>query len=328
MADFLGRIRRAVVTPRRRMAAAAIRVGASFMALLFFTVHFPQRALLWGARGMLDWHTYAQSTAPGPTSLFAFSPSAAWSEALYWLGVVSCVLFLFGIVPRLTSITTYCLVSSAFNREYMVLDGGENILVIMLLYLCFVDSGHYLSLWSLRLRGKLRRAFIRYCEPLNRIVHNTGMAAIAGQIALLYFWSAFYKISGHNWQAGTALYYILHVNMFSLPGLSEHLYRNAMLVTTLTYATLIFQWSFPILMWNKVAKPFIFLAAVGFHTGIAVVMGLTYFSFTMVIMDLAIFSDSTFIGIARFANRVKAWLGSVRVARPSRKAEIEGELAG
>jgi hypothetical protein len=206
-----------------------------------------------------------------------------------------------GIYPRLMLIPFMACIVSAYQRNPIMLDGGHNIMQLVLLYLVLVDTGHYWSLCRFRLAGKARRFFIVNVQPFVNALHNFGMMAILLQVAMLYFWACFYKITSHKWQDGTALYYILRVHEFSLPGLSEHVYQNALIVTALAYSTIVFQSLFPALMWFRRTKVMMFCLAICFHIGIAVLMGLTIFSLTMVLIDFSILSDETIHAIGRGA---------------------------
>ena len=107
----------------------------------------------------------------------------------------------------------------------------------------------------------------------------------------MYLTSIFYKLQGHKWQDGTALYYILRSNTFDLTPLSALVYRHPLVVAAATYGTLFMQLAFPWLMWWRKAKPGLFLAIASMHVGIAIAMNLLWFSFIMIAADLLLFPD-------------------------------------
>ncbi len=296
MLENLDKFRQFWTTPHRLYAASCLRVGLAVIMLLMYVVHFKERNFLWGPHGEIDWSFYKHMA--DPWSLYRFNGSVAWSEILYWCGTVVSILFAIGIAPRITGILFYICVRSVMNRNYMSLDGGQNLLQILAFFLMFANSGEHFVIIGRTDAPTLVRTVLKKMRPTLAIVHNGAMSLIAGQVCMLYFWSGFYKVSGHKWQDGTAIYYVMRANEFSLPGLSPFIFHSAILVTALTYATLVFQMSFPVLMWNKRVKPFLFVAAVSFHLGIAIFMGLVAFSMTMIIADLAIFSDSFFVSVA------------------------------
>jgi vitamin K-dependent gamma-carboxylase-like protein len=289
------RLVRLVSHPHRTYAAAVLRIGFGTITFLLYAMHFRQRLFLWGPNGQLDGIYYQALSGRYPLALYSWSNSIAWTDFLYIAGMIVSVLFALGIVPRLTSILFYVTTAALYDRNSISLDGGNNVLILLALYLCFADTGKHFALKTVRIRA-LRRFYPILLRPLN-VLHNAAMATIVLQIAMVYFWSGFAKIMGHKWQDGTAIYYIMRVNEFSLPGLSHFIYENALLVTFLTYSTIVFQISFPFMMWYSRLKLPLFIAAIGFHTGVATFMGLTAFSASLIVADIAIFSDAAFLNL-------------------------------
>jgi hypothetical protein len=314
----LDRIYAFAAAPRRLRAAAILRVGLAALTALLYLLHLHQRAFMWGVHGQTEWAFYAASVHRGPFTLYALSSSAAWAELLFWAGLATSLVYLLGVFPRLTSLLFFAFTASLYSRNPIALDGGQNLLILLALYLCFADSGAYLSLTR---DTRLARACARLAAPLAdalAVVHNLAMFVIAGQVCLVYYWSGFYKIGGHKWQDGTAVYYVMRTGEFAFPPFSRLVYENPAAVMLLTYSTLAFQGAFPFLMWVRRAKPFLFVAALFFHAGIALFMGLVVFSATMVVADLSIFSDSFYAGAAAFARRCArraGWRTRLRVAR-------------
>ncbi|MGW6521897.1 hypothetical protein [Streptomyces sp. NPDC054962] len=75
------------------------------------------------------------------------------------------------------------------------------------------------------------------------------MAAIAVQMCLIYMVSGLYKVQGEVWQDGTALFYIMRVPEFELPGWSSLVYDNDVLVFLGTYSSILFLVYFPMGTW-------------------------------------------------------------------------------
>lgn len=273
--------------PHRMYAAALLRVGLGAVMFLFYATHFHERQLFWGPHGELDWAYWVARNA-GPLNLFRLSSSPVFVDVLYVSATTVSLLFAVGFLPRVTAVAFACLNLSFFDRNWQILDGGQNVAQLLSVYLCFVDTSRILCIktWTPRIA-----AYPAIRDGL-AIVHNAGMLTIALQAATIYFWSGIYKCMGLKWVDGTALYYILRVHEFSLPGVSELIYHSADLVLLGTYSTLIFQLSFPYLMWNRRLKPILFALACSFHLAIAVLMGLVLFSATMIVLDVGILSDA------------------------------------
>lgn len=131
------------------------------------------------------------------------------------------------------------------------------------------------------------------------------MAAIAVQMCLVYVVSGLYKVQGEVWQDGTALFYIMRVPEFELPGWSSLVYDNDVLVFLGTYSTTLFLVYFPTGILVARLRPWTAAASIAFHVSIGVFMGLTAFALTMVACDL-IFLSSALAGARRTARSITA----------------------
>ncbi|WP_308409305.1 HTTM domain-containing protein [Streptomyces sp. BV129] len=132
------------------------------------------------------------------------------------------------------------------------------------------------------------------------VVHNAALLVIAAQVCILYATAGLYKIQGPRWQDGTAVHYPLHLAYFSPWGpLSRTVDRSAVLVTVITYGTVILQVAFPFTLLNRRVKNVLLPILMAEHASIAVLCGLPFFSMAMVFAD-AVFLPTSFL----------RWLGS------------------
>ncbi|MFG2812899.1 HTTM domain-containing protein [Streptomyces sp. NPDC048410] len=132
------------------------------------------------------------------------------------------------------------------------------------------------------------------------VVHNAALLVIAAQVCILYATAGLYKIQGPRWQDGTAVHYPLHLAYFSPWGpLSRTVDGSAVLVTALTYGTVILQVAFPFTLLNRRVKNVLLPILMAEHASIAVLCGLPFFSMAMVFAD-AVFLPTSFL----------RWLGS------------------
>ncbi|RDG36319.1 HTTM domain-containing protein [Streptomyces corynorhini] len=127
------------------------------------------------------------------------------------------------------------------------------------------------------------------------LVHNAALVVIMAEVCLVYATAGWYKIQGSRWQDGTALYYPLHLDYFSpWPVLSDLLASNALMVLVLTYGTVIVQVAFPFTLFNRRVKNVLLVAMMLEHAGIAVLLGLPFFSLAMIAAD-AVFLPTNFL---------------------------------
>ncbi|MEV0987470.1 HTTM domain-containing protein [Streptomyces sp. NPDC049949] len=156
-------------------------------------------------------------------------------------------------------------------------------------------------------------------DVLANLVHNAGLLVIMAEVCLIYATAGWYKIQGSRWQDGTALYYPLGLDYFSpWPGLSGVLAGSGTMVMLLSYGTVAVQVAFPFTVFNRRIKNVLLALMMLEHAGIAVLLGLPFFSLAMIAAD-AVFLPTVFL----------LWLGArasggVRRVLPAPDAAPEG----
>lgn len=142
-------------------------------------------------------------------------------------------------------------------------------------------------------------------DVLANLLHNAGMLVITTEVCLIYATAGWYKIQGSRWQDGTALYYPLSLDYFTpWPELSGFLASSGTLVMLLTYGTVVVQVAFPFTLFNRRIKNVLLALMMLEHAGIAVLLGLPFFSLAMIAAD-AVFLPTAFL----------VWLGARVTAR-------------
>lgn len=132
-------------------------------------------------------------------------------------------------------------------------------------------------------------------DILANLVHNAGLAVIMAEVCLVYATAGWYKIQGSRWQDGTALYYPLKLDYFSpWPDLSGLLASSGVMVMLLSYGTVMVQVAFPFTLFNRRVKNVLLVAMMLEHAGIAVLLGLPFFSLAMIAAD-AVFLPTNFL---------------------------------
>ncbi|MFJ6778565.1 HTTM domain-containing protein [Streptomyces yangpuensis] len=137
-------------------------------------------------------------------------------------------------------------------------------------------------------------------DVLANLLHNAGMLVIMAEVCLIYATAGWYKIQGSRWQDGTALYYPLGLDYFTpWPALSALLAGSGTLVMLLSYGTVAVQVAFPFTLFNRRIKNVLLVLMMLEHAGIAVLLGLPFFSLAMIAAD-AVFLPTGFL----------VWLGA------------------
>ncbi|MFD3494882.1 HTTM domain-containing protein [Streptomyces sp. NPDC058690] len=132
-------------------------------------------------------------------------------------------------------------------------------------------------------------------DVIANLVHNATLVVIMAEVCLIYATAGWYKIQGSRWQDGTALYYPLKLDYFTpWPELSGILASSGVMVMILTYGTVIVQVAFPFTLFNRRVKNVLLVAMMCEHAGIALLLGLPFFSMAMIAAD-SVFLPTVFL---------------------------------
>jgi predicted DCC family thiol-disulfide oxidoreductase YuxK len=102
------------------------------------------------------------------------------------------------------------------------------------------------------------------------------------QMAVLFFFSAANKVRGDDWWSGNAIWYVFSNNQYYNGFLLDLFASHYWLVNVATYATVLIELAFPFLIWQRTTRPWLLAVAIFLHVQFAVLMGLYFFSFVMV----------------------------------------------
>ncbi|SDM27367.1 HTTM domain-containing protein [Streptomyces wuyuanensis] len=143
-------------------------------------------------------------------------------------------------------------------------------------------------------------------DVLANLAHNAALVVIMAEVCLIYATAGWYKIQGSRWQDGSALYYPLKLDYFTpWPALSDLLANSGLVVMVLTYGTVLVQVAFPFTLFNRKVKNVLLVAMMLEHAGIALLLGLPFFSLAMIAAD-AVFLPTSFL------RRLGGWVTGAR----------------
>jgi len=281
---------------------AATRITIAFTILVQLAVGFTDRQYIWGVG-----QRWAESTHERQAVLtwVPWLPAGpAWlTEVAVLASVIAGVALLLGWHTRTACILTFVLWALMIDASPILRSGAEDVVRLVLFYLCFSDSG---AAWSLDERRARRRDRSERPHPwFTILLNNAAVVLIAHQIVMIYVGSALWKFDGPAWLDGTAVYYPLHVNQYS-PWIGElsWLYSWGPFVHVASWSAMVIQLSFPLLLLDRRLRILAFVLITGTHLAIGVLMGLMYFSLAMIAADAVLISDDTWRSAAA---RSQAW---------------------
>ncbi len=273
---------------------------------------------------------------PNRVSVFDVAGPEWLTILLFVVTLASIVLFSAGWRTRLTTITTFLLVTGLHERNLYVLDGSDNVLRVMLFWLVFMPSGARYSIDALAREAR--------GEPV--VTHGSALPIRMGQIqiAWVYLDTTLYKWPGNTWHDGTALRFALGLDHMFVRPLGQMMFEHRSIVAFGTYMAFATEVLFFPLVFVPLCKPetgplakvaglfqptwksLALLAGVAMHFGIAILMSVGNFSLIMVSTYFLLCEPEWVDPLVRFVERRPLWRSlvaglSAALARPTAVAE-------
>lgn len=313
------------------LAVARILLGLMMLGML--VTNFTTRLYVFGAgaawTGQLDYPTSDFSKLGGVADV---ANNDVALTAVYLLLAVCTVLFIIGYRTRLVMVPLFVMWVGLIEINTYVNDQSDNLSRIALILMFFAAPSEHLSMDALRRKRTQpsRNILVSWWrfQPvlpgwLTSVLNNLAVVAIATQLFFVYVSGAFYKAGGAPWSGGTAIYDPIHVKQFGpWPELSDLVTAWGPGVAFATYLTLLVQVSFPLLLLRRGTRIFGLVTILAFHIGIAVLMGLPWFSLSMIALDSIFIRDGTWRSLGRACRHIALaamplrWAGRLRPSGP------------
>lgn len=236
-----------------------------------------------------DWGTLPRAVLlnefahPWLISLHFMSGQWQVQALLFFAAAVCALMMLFGWRTRFATVMSWVLLTSLHNRNPIILQGGDTLLRMLVMWAMFIPLGMSHSVDAALDTGEERRRPTR--------IFTFATIALMAQIALMY-WSAVLYKSGPEWhREGNAVWYALSLEQMATP-LGRWLLNFPLFLRFLTYFTLVVETSAPIFL----LAPFFAgqIRAIGvlfllsLHLGFATCMYLGHFPFVAAVMVTAL----------------------------------------
>ncbi len=247
----------------------ALRVLGGALLLFWLLPFAGQHEAFFGLGGWLDATAYREaSRLPGlPPHLFGWSlvylcgTNAVALSVVYWLSVVSIVLFTLGLAPRVTGVLTWVAVVSYTANPALAYDADP--LLNMLAFYLMV--GYLLAglrrpnqSWLARLLGP-REAWLfgrRPADPpAESVGANLALRLFQVHFAIALVASGLHKLQVKEWWNGLAPWFYVnspfHTTVEQVRSFGPHRETVLALFSLFTYLALAWQLAFPAFAWKK-----------------------------------------------------------------------------
>lgn len=169
--------------PYALMGTSLARIGFGVLILYFYTIHYAQRSFLWGPNGLIDFDTFLVTLNEAKSiSLYQISSSPLYFEVIFHLGILAALVFTIGYKGKISGIINFIFLWSIHERNHVILDGGDNIMRIMLIYLFFANTTKYFSVDAYINK---ERNLVAKQTYLSSVLHNFAVLAAITQLCLM-----------------------------------------------------------------------------------------------------------------------------------------------
>jgi hypothetical protein len=276
---------------------AVMRISSGVLVLGWLLANLPIADRIWGP-GSAYWDSYRSVLGYSWPLDFLRNAGSGAFWAWYLITIALVVSFILGWHTRFTTPLLFVFYAGLNAQNTAIADGGNYFFRIMLIYLVFADISRR---WSLDAR---RRAHTSSTETqTGSVLHNLALCMVIAQLCIVYFEAGMYKVQGSLWQNGTAVYYPLASEAYgAVPWLSGALTFFTWTTVLATYFTVIIQIAFPFLLFNRISRRIALLCILAMHLGIAIAMGLPFFSGVMASADAVLVGGTTWLAIQRWGS--------------------------
>ena len=270
------------------------RVVMGCVLLCFYLIRTPDLLLLYSDQGVVPLEPFQSAVSiKYAFSIFYHFPQ----EWVLWLAhfvlVGACLTLTLGVFPRLSAVLVYLLHISFDHRNPMIAYGFNKVTVFFLVSLILASYRPEVAP-----RGGLRRSLASLALRLAQV-----------QLCVIYVFAGTEKLKGVSWWRGEAIWGTLsnaHITSMNFNFLSQF----PLILTVMTFATVIWEIYFPVMVWSRRFRYAWLTGGVFLHAGIALTMNIPFFGLVMVAAYAVFLRRRDAVALER---RFEAWTRKLRV---------------
>lgn len=238
-----------------------------------------------GPNGLLPAREIAPLDAGSPSYLDLLNtPGELWTMHLVGLAIL--LMFAAGLWTRVTSILALVVFLSDVHRAPMITGLTEPVVAMLMLYLCLAPCGARLSLdrWLAGRKGPNGPTGLP--APLLSTAATIATRLIQIHLCLWVAMMGFSKLTGDTWWSGLGIWWLLAREDSRLADFTW-LHATPKLVDLWSHVVVLFELSFPVLIWAPLARPLLLPLAVVIWGSLALLTGDFTFPLVMLIASLS-----------------------------------------
>jgi hypothetical protein len=263
--------------PVRAERLAALRIGVALVLLWdIFCTYLPKAPTFFGDQSLGSPEVFADSGGlVRHWSLLRGLGDYDLLHAALIVWAVAATLLLLGWLPRLAAGVAWLLSISIIGINPYLHNSGDNVRTIALFYLMLSPCA---AVWTLKKGTQLVSQ-----EPV--YVPAWPLRLLFIQMALIYFINGVYKATGPDWRQGSILHYVM-ANLAWTRFSYAQMPLPLGLTRLLTWVVLIWEFSFPLLVYLPATRKAALWLGVAFHVGTGLGLQLGAFPFYMLCLYL------------------------------------------
>jgi hypothetical protein len=287
-------------TPTDPATLSVLRILTALVALTWYLSYLPDLERFFGPDGWLSLPAVQQWRGPLRVfSVFDYATTSASLAFLYGLGVVALVAMAVGLASRVATVVSFVWVVSLVWRAPMLAGPIDDVLPMLMFYLCLGPSGAACSIdaWWRRRRAakpatqRTASAASAWAQqaaaaPQRSSAANVALRLIQVHLVLIYVSMTLAQLKGQAWWVGMALWNLIALPDSPLVDLT-FLHDYPVLVNFWTHAVTAIEIAFVVLVWNRWTRPLVLTLAALMWFSLALVTGMVLFAIAMIVAGLA-----------------------------------------
>ena len=297
--------------PSDALPLAFTRIATGLAALYIHLTYTFDAAYFFKRGGLLPFSLTEQyqpidaAFNPASLSYLSYLHTPTELQVAHALGAIILVLFTIGLFSRVTSILALIVTLSYIHRAPLATSEVEPILAMLQFYLCLGPCGARLSVDHFR---ALRTAAVNPTELEKLKTQKLFSTTIATRLiqvhtCLAVLMMGMAKLSGPSmlvgvdewydpWGAGEAVWWLIARPQSRMIEQLTYLRDWPYLVQAWTHAIVLFELTFPILIWNRLARPLMLGIAVVVWSSLALISGVAMMSVLLIAASFSFYAPT------------------------------------
>jgi hypothetical protein len=287
-------------TPTNPLPCSILRMGVGLLVvvhLVLLTFDLDRWYLTTGVLPRESVATLAQATRPGETYHLSYFSHLGTTEArvVHGAAILAAAAFAAGLLTRLTGVLTLAALLSYFHRLPLLAGHAEPVLIFLVAYLCIGPAGAYFSLDRKLVKLRTKADAPPPMSPEPTYWATISLRLIQLHLAAFVAMMALAKLNGDAWWDGEAIWHLL-ARPQSRPLDLTALRSYELVVNFWTHAVVYFELAFPILIWNRLARPILLVLGAIIWLTLALATGQWLLGLALVAASLAFVPGDAYRG--------------------------------